>query len=87
VYPLQAPRGARTDIDAFLNGEEPPSHSRYVLSLGWNAETKAFDKAHVQAIDGKAVVASLSELAGTIDDGECVLPRDSDLAGLARLAE
>jgi hypothetical protein len=67
-----------------MNGQEPPSHRRYVLSLGWNAETKAFDKARVEGIPDEAIIASLPELARMLTAGNGMMPSDRELADIAK---
>jgi hypothetical protein len=74
---------ARTIIDAFMNGEEPSSSSRYLLSLGWNAETKAFDKARVEVISHDAFIMSWDELIHAIGEPNHLI-ESAVLAGLAK---
>jgi hypothetical protein len=72
---------ARTVADAVMNGQEPAPGRRYLLSMGWNAETKTH-YARVEAVPDNAIIAPLSEFAQMIAGG--AMPRTSELADIAK---
>jgi hypothetical protein len=83
-FALEASKvAARTVIDAFMNGEEPPSSGRYLLSMNWNPRTRRFDDAHVKAIKHDAFIMSLDDLTRVIGEPDYMV-ESAKLAGLAR---
>jgi prophage antirepressor-like protein len=84
AFALEASKlAAQTVIEAFLKGEEPRRHERYLLTMQWDHRERAFDRAHVQTIDHKAYIASLPRLAKIIGDPG-FMGDSGELAGLAQ---
>ena len=74
---------AQTVIDAFLTGEEPRSSERYLLSMEWDPQKRAFSRAWVKAVEPHAYIASLPRLAEMITEPDCM----ADSKELATLAQ
>jgi hypothetical protein len=65
-FALEASKvAARTVADAVMNGEEPAPSHRYLLFMGWNAETKTH-YAHVEAVPNDVILMPMSEFAGML---------------------
>ncbi|MDR0672889.1 MAG: Bro-N domain-containing protein [Zoogloeaceae bacterium] len=74
---------AQSVLEAFIEGEEPGSLDRYLLSLSWDARKKTFSRVHVSAIERDAYVASIPRLAEMIAEPGCATGSE-ELATLAQ---
>jgi hypothetical protein len=69
---------SQTVAEAVMDGKEPAPGRRYLLFMGWNAETKTH-YARVEAVPDNAIIAPLSEFARMISSG--LFQVDQELAG------
>jgi hypothetical protein len=83
-FALEASKvAARAVINAFLSGEEPPSGDRFLLTMDWNPQTRAFDKAHVHPLDYDAILMSWNGLIRALGEPD-YLVENAKLAAVAR---
>jgi len=78
-----AAAASRTVFDAVMAGGPDWQYARWLFSLDYDSRARQWRNPRAQAIEGNAMVASLSDLARHLLDGASVLATNKELADLA----